>query len=195
MKNIVKFKWYWKKFRKGRGIKVELKGDFDKNGQQKYRPGIITKVYPTHVKVQLMSSQASEYDAFSIKINNKIQYIRPIYFRTVDINDVKFMWKDEKGEIIEIDKKSDFFKKVRTMEYQESLEQDEGNLDMKDEMIKNQLLEIKQLKDDKKIDRKIIEKLTLEIKQLKSNQIILESENEIIKNQLKEQNLSEYENE
>jgi len=81
------------------------------------------------------------------------------------------------------------------MEYQESLEQDEGNLDMKDEMIKNQLLEIKQLKDDKKIDRKIIEKLTLEIKQLKSNQIILESENEIIKNQLKEQNLSEYENE
>jgi len=81
------------------------------------------------------------------------------------------------------------------MEYQESLEQDEGDLDMKDEMIKNQSLEIKQLKDDKKIDRKIIEKLTLEIKQLKSNQIILESENEIIKNQLKEQNLSEYENE
>lgn len=117
MNKTQKPKWNWRKFRKGNGIKASLSDDFDKNGKLKIRPGIITKVYTKHVKVQFMSTQSNKHDAFSIKINNKIQYIRPIYFRIVDINDIKFMWKDENGEVIKIDKKSNFFQKVRVMEY------------------------------------------------------------------------------
>lgn len=62
---------------------------------------------------------------------------------------------------------------------------------MKDEMIKNQRLEIKQLKAEIKLEQEMIEELKLENQQLKNNQRILESENELVKSQLKNQKLSE----
>ncbi|WJG71466.1 hypothetical protein [Spiroplasma ixodetis] len=70
----------WKQYIKGMGIRVKIPNDIDKEtGKQKYRPAIIIKSYPSHVKVQLMTTEPSSHDYFKIKIDNQIQYIRPIY--------------------------------------------------------------------------------------------------------------------
>lgn len=110
----------WKKFQRGRGVRVAIKGDINKNDNtQKYRPGIVIKSYPSHVKVQLLSTEQSKYDYFSININNKKQYIRPIYFRTIELNEILDTWKDDNGKIIQLDKKSTFFTKIIEMQYKE----------------------------------------------------------------------------
>ncbi len=190
MNNLQKPKWNWRKFQKGTGIRVPLLNDFDENGQQKHRPGIVIKTYPTHVEVQLLSTQSNKHDAFSTKINNKVQYVRPIYFRTININDITDVWKDADGKAIEINKTSNFFQKVAKMQYQSIIENEEI-LDLKQEnknysidqtmQIKNQRLEIATLK--------------LKIQSLEDNQRILESENELIKSQFENQKLSENERE
>ena len=67
-------------------IASELLNDIDKEtGKQKYRPAIVIKSYPSHVKIQLMTTDPSNHDYFKIKINNQIQYIRPIYYRTIPL--------------------------------------------------------------------------------------------------------------
>ncbi len=69
-----KHNWDWKKLQKGRGIKVQIPNDIDKEtGKQKYRPAIVIKSYPSHVKVQLMTTEPSGHDYFKIKIDNQIQ--------------------------------------------------------------------------------------------------------------------------
>lgn len=68
----------WKQYIKGMGIRVKITDDIDKEtGKQKYRPAIVIKSYPSHVKVQLMTTESSNHDYYKIKINNQIQYIRP----------------------------------------------------------------------------------------------------------------------
>lgn len=187
MNDKKKPKWNWKKLQKGRGIKASLPDDLDKNSRLKNRPGIIIKAYPKHIKIQFMSTQPSKYDAFSVKINNKIQYIRPIYFQTIMINDLKAMWKDEDGKVIKIDKKSNFFQKVSEMQSKEILEIEE-TLDLSQDNNIDQLIQIK----NQALE---IETLKLEIQTLEGNQRILESENELIKSQLENQKSLEKEKE
>lgn len=117
-------KWDLKKMRKGRGVWIKMWSDFD-NGKPRYQPAIITKVYPNHhLAVQVMTTISSKYDAFSIKINNKIQYIRPIYNWTVNENEIINVWKDNNSKVIKLDKSSRFFKKIAIMNYQETLKND-----------------------------------------------------------------------
>lgn len=69
---LMKFKWWTLK--RGLGIRVKMIDDIDKEtGKQKYRPAIVIKSYPSHVKVQLMTTESSNHDYFKIKINNQIQ--------------------------------------------------------------------------------------------------------------------------
>lgn len=50
----------WRKLQRGRGIRVQIIGDIDKEtGKQKYRPAIVIKSYPSHIKVQLMTTESS----------------------------------------------------------------------------------------------------------------------------------------
>jgi len=114
---------YWWKLKKGRGIKVKIKGDIDKEtSEQKYRPAIVIKSYPSHVKLQLMTTEASYHDYFKIKIDNQVQYIRPIYFRTVKFNEITTIWKDSFDKPIQLDRKSTLFTKIQEMEIKENLE-------------------------------------------------------------------------
>lgn len=54
---------YWWKLQKGMGIRVKIIDDTDKEtGKQKYRPAIVVKSYPSHVKVQLMTTEPSNHD-------------------------------------------------------------------------------------------------------------------------------------
>lgn len=117
-------KWDLKKMRKGRGVWVKMWDDFD-NDKPRYQPAIIIKVYPNHhLTVQVMTTIPNKCDVFSIKINNKIQYIRPIYNRTVNETEIINVWKDANGKVIKLDKKSRFFRKIAMMQYQESLKDD-----------------------------------------------------------------------
>jgi len=125
MNNIENPKWDLKKMRKGRGIWVALRDNLDENGKQRFQPAIIIKVYPNHhLLVQIMTTISNKSDYFSIKINNKIQYVRPIYERTVDETEIINVWKDVNGKVIKLDKKSRFFRKVAMMKYQEALKDD-----------------------------------------------------------------------
>ncbi|BDT04070.1 hypothetical protein [Spiroplasma ixodetis] len=81
---------YWWKLQKGTGIKVQIPNDIDnQTGKQKYRPAIVIKSYPSHVKVQLLSTQPNKDDYYKITVNNKIGYIRPIYHVTIPFNLIK----------------------------------------------------------------------------------------------------------
>ncbi|WDA54960.1 MAG: hypothetical protein PPFGHCPK_01441 (plasmid) [Spiroplasma endosymbiont of Drosophila atripex] len=115
--------WDWKKLRKGIGIKVQIPNDIDKDtGKQKYRPAIVIKSYPSHVKVQLMTTESSNHDYFKIKINNQIQYIRPIYYRTIPLEWINRIWRDNFNKPIQLDKKSNLFIKITEMEFKENLD-------------------------------------------------------------------------
>lgn len=109
----------WWKLQKGTGIKVKIPGDIDKiTGKQKIRPGIIIKSYPSHIKVQLFSTEKSKDTNFSIVINGTLQHIRPIYFRTILFIDVHSLWF-EKREKVFVKKDSSFFEKIIEMQYKE----------------------------------------------------------------------------
>ncbi|WJG71299.1 hypothetical protein [Spiroplasma ixodetis] len=113
---------YWWKLKKGRGIRVKIIDDIDKEtGKQKYRPAIVIKSYPSHVKVQLMTTESSNHDYFKIKIDNQIQYIRPIYYRTIKFNEIADIWKDKCNKPIQLDKNSTLFTKIQEMEIKENL--------------------------------------------------------------------------
>ncbi|MBP1526873.1 MAG: hypothetical protein H9Q66_02910, partial [Spiroplasma ixodetis] len=121
MKNI---NWWY--FRKGTGIKVKIQGDVDKEtGKQKYRPGVVIKSYPNHLKVQLFSTEKTKDTAFSIVINDKVQHIRPIYHKTISFADINSFWF-EKGNKVFIEKDSSLFEKIIEMEYQEIFEKPLG---------------------------------------------------------------------
>ncbi|WP_342275997.1 hypothetical protein [Spiroplasma endosymbiont of Nebria brevicollis] len=111
----------WWKLQKGTGIKVKLNGDIDKNGKQKIRPGIIIKSYPSHIKVQLFSTEKSKDTYFSIVINGKLQHIRAIYHKTILFTDVHSFWF-ERGSKVSIEKDSVFFEKIIEMEHKEIFE-------------------------------------------------------------------------
>ncbi|WDA54939.1 MAG: hypothetical protein PPFGHCPK_01420 (plasmid) [Spiroplasma endosymbiont of Drosophila atripex] len=99
----------WWKLKKGIGIKVQIPNDIDKeSGKQKYRPAIVIKSYPSHVKVQLLSTQPNKDDYYKITINNKIGYVRPIYHVTISLKQIKSFWF-EKGKIVKIKYDSVFF--------------------------------------------------------------------------------------
>ncbi|MDQ7983306.1 MAG: hypothetical protein REH79_03785 [Spiroplasma sp.] len=100
MNNIQKYKWNWKKMRRGQGIRIVLPNDFDENGKQKYRLGIIIKSYPSHIRIQLLTTQSGKDDEFSITIDNKVQYIRSIYLRTISLNDLRELWEDSDGKLL-----------------------------------------------------------------------------------------------
>ncbi|WDA55003.1 MAG: hypothetical protein PPFGHCPK_01484 (plasmid) [Spiroplasma endosymbiont of Drosophila atripex] len=115
---------YWWKLQKGTGIKVQIPNDIDKEtGKQKYRPAIVIKSYPSHVKVQLMTTEQSTHDYFKIKIDNQIQYIRPIYYRTIPIEWVNRSWKDKNNKLIVLNKTNKFFQNIAEKEYIEILGQ------------------------------------------------------------------------
>lgn len=117
-----KHNWDWKKLQKGRGIKVQIPNDIDnKTGKQKYRPAIVIKSYPSHVKVQLMTTEPSGHDYFKIKIDNQIQYIRSIYYRTIPIEWINRIWRDNFNKPIQLDKNSTLFTKIQEMEIKENL--------------------------------------------------------------------------
>lgn len=112
----------WKQYIKGMGIRVKIPNDIDKeNGKQKYRPAIVIKSYPSHVKVQLMTTEPSNHDYFKIKINNQIQYIRPIYYRTIPFEWVNQKWIDNNKKQIFISKNNSLFIKIQEMEIKENL--------------------------------------------------------------------------
>ncbi|MBP1526624.1 MAG: hypothetical protein H9Q66_01655 [Spiroplasma ixodetis] len=114
---------YWWKLRKGMGIRVKITDDIDKEtGKQKYRPAIVIKSYPSHVKVQLMTTEPSNHDYFKIKIDNQIQYIRPIYYRTIKFNEITDIWKDKFNNIIKLSTNSKLFEKILEMECKEMFE-------------------------------------------------------------------------
>lgn len=75
----------WKSYKKGMGIKVKIPNDLDEFDNQKYRPSIVIKSYPSHIKVQLLSTQPSKNDYYKIILNNRTAYIRPIYHVTISI--------------------------------------------------------------------------------------------------------------
>ena len=118
---------YWWKLRKGIGIKVKMPHDIDENGKQKYRPAIVIKSYPSHVKVQLLSTQSNKDDYYKIIVNNKTGYIRPIYNITISYENIYNFWY-EKGKIISLKNDSIFFEKIIEMEYREIFEK---NLNLK----------------------------------------------------------------
>lgn len=116
----MQFKWW--KLQKGMGIRVIISNDIDnQTSKQKYRPGIVIKSYPSHVKVQLMTTEPSSHDYFKIKIDNQIQYIRPIYYRTIKFNEIADIWKDKYNKPIQLDKNSTLFTKIQEMEIKENL--------------------------------------------------------------------------
>ncbi|WDA54875.1 MAG: hypothetical protein PPFGHCPK_01356 (plasmid) [Spiroplasma endosymbiont of Drosophila atripex] len=116
----MQFKWW--KLQKGMGIRVKISNDIDnQTGKQKYRPAIVIKSYPSHVKVQLMTTEPSSHDYFKIKINNQIQYIRPIYYKTIKFNEIGNIWKDKFNNPIQLDKSSNLFTKIQEMEIKENL--------------------------------------------------------------------------
>jgi len=122
----MQFKWW--KLQKGMGIRVKMPNDIDKEtGKQKYRPAIVIKSYPSHVKVQLMTTEPSNHDYFKIKIDNQIQYIRPIYCRTIPFEWINQKWIDINNNIIKIDRKNKIFQKIAAKEYKEISDQ---NLDL-----------------------------------------------------------------
>ncbi|MBP1525923.1 MAG: hypothetical protein H9Q65_05150 [Spiroplasma ixodetis] len=112
----------WKQYIKGMGIRVKITDDIDKEtGKQKYRPAIVIKSYPSHVKVQLMTTESSNHDYYKIKINNQIQYIRPIYYRTIPLEWVNQKWIDNNKKQIFISKNNSLFIKIQEMEIKENL--------------------------------------------------------------------------
>ncbi|BDT05198.1 hypothetical protein [Spiroplasma ixodetis] len=116
---------YWWKLRKGIGVRVQLPNDIDnQTGKQKYRPAIVIKSYPSHVKVQLMTTEPSSHDYFKIKINNQIQYIRPIYYRTISFDLVNRIWLDKNNNAIILNKTNKFFKKLGAMEFKEIVDEE-----------------------------------------------------------------------
>ncbi|WP_174480099.1 hypothetical protein [Spiroplasma endosymbiont of Danaus chrysippus] len=133
---------YWWKLQKGMGIRVKIIDDTDKEtGKQKYRPAIVIKSYPSHVKVQLMTTEPSNHDYFQTKIDNQIQYIRSIYYRTIKFNEITDIWKDKFNKIISINKTSKLFQKIVEMKCKEIFE---INIDL--EKNKYQEKEIQELK-------------------------------------------------
>lgn len=123
MNNTFKHKWKRENLYQGVGIRVAIKGDNDKYGNQKNRPGIVLRRYPSHVKVQLLSTEKSNYDHFSLKINNIDQYVRPIYFRTVKYYEILELWRDDNNKIIKLQKGSTFFTRIVEMQYTELFEE------------------------------------------------------------------------
>ncbi|BET39675.1 hypothetical protein [Spiroplasma ixodetis] len=116
----MQFKWW--KLQKGMGIRVKISNDIDnQTGKKKYCPAIVIKSYPGHVKVQLMTTEPSSHDYFKIKINNQIQYIRPIYYKTIKFNEIGNIWKDKFNNPIQLDKSSTLFTKIQEMEIKENL--------------------------------------------------------------------------
>ncbi|WP_252320796.1 hypothetical protein [Spiroplasma endosymbiont of Lariophagus distinguendus] len=116
---------YWWKLRKGIGVRIQLPNDIDKEtGKQKYRPAIVIKSYPSHVKVQLMTTESSSHDYFKIKIDNQIQYIRPIYYRTISFELVNRIWLDKNNNAIILNKTNKFFKKLGAMEFKEIVDEE-----------------------------------------------------------------------
>ena len=109
----------WWKLQKGTGIRVKIIGDIDDFDNQKYRPAIVIKSYPSHIKVQLMTTEKSSHDFYTITIDKQIQYIRPIYFRTIKFNEITDIWKDRFNIPIQLDRKSNLFIKIAEMEYKE----------------------------------------------------------------------------
>lgn len=108
----------FKSYKRGMGIKVRIIGDNDTSGKQKIRPAIIIKSYPSHIKVQLLSTQPNKNDYYSIKVNNIQSYIRSIYYKTITIDEIHGFWH-ESGKQVILDPKSKFFEKVAEMEYKE----------------------------------------------------------------------------
>ncbi|WP_308150031.1 hypothetical protein [Spiroplasma sp. AdecLV25b] len=113
--------WDWRKLQRGRGIRVQIINDIEKEtGKQKYRPAIVIKSYPSHVKVQLITTESSNHDYFNIKNDNHINFIRPIYSRTIKFNEISDIWKDTFNKSIELDRYSTFFIKLVQMEIKEN---------------------------------------------------------------------------
>lgn len=84
-------KIYWWELRKGIGITVCIPGD-EHDGIQSKRPAIVLKTHPEFITVQLLSTQPSQHDLDSVVINNKKQYIRPIYLKNITENQISDFW-------------------------------------------------------------------------------------------------------
>ncbi|WP_338987169.1 hypothetical protein [Spiroplasma endosymbiont of Dasysyrphus albostriatus] len=140
--------WIWWKLRKGMGIKVQIPNDIDKEtGKQKYRPAIVIKSYPSHVKVQLLSTQPNKNNYYKITVNNKIGYVRAIYHITISFNLIQSLWF-ERGQKVFINSDSVFFQKIIEMEYKEIFDK-ELNLHQLHEEIQELRNEIELLRNSK----------------------------------------------
>lgn len=142
-----KMKTKWRQLQKGTGIKVTITGDIDEFGKQKYRPAIVVKSYPSHVKVQLLSTKKGIDTYYKCLIGNKVSYVRPIYHVTISHSVIHSYWF-EKGKRIQINKKNVFFQKIIEMEYKEIFDKNLDLTKIKELEIKvqEQDNEIKQLK-------------------------------------------------
>ncbi|WJG71335.1 hypothetical protein [Spiroplasma ixodetis] len=138
----------WRQLQKGTGIKVTITGDIDEFGKQKYRPAIVIKSYPSHVKVQLLSTKKGINAYYKCLIGNKVSYVRPIYHVTISHSVVIHSYWFEKGKRIQINKKNVFFQKIIEMEYKEIFDKNLDFTKIKELEIKvqEQDIEIKQLK-------------------------------------------------
>ncbi|WP_338986979.1 hypothetical protein [Spiroplasma endosymbiont of Dasysyrphus albostriatus] len=151
---------YWWKLKKGTGIRVKIINDIDKEtGKQKYHPAIVIKSYPSHVKVQLLSTQPNKDDYYKIIANNKIAYVRPIYYVTVSFNLIQSLWF-EKGKIVYINPNSVFFQKIIEMEYKEIFDKE---LNLKEKENKDLETKIKELENKVQEQDKEIQELKKKI--------------------------------
>ncbi len=67
-----------------------------------------------------MTTESSNHDYFNIKNDNHINFIRPIYSRTIKFNEISDIWKDTFNKSIELDRYSTFFIKLVQMEIKEN---------------------------------------------------------------------------
>lgn len=82
------------------GVIVKVPGDEDQDGNQKYRPGIVIKSYPSHLELQLLTTvENKKHNYHSLTINNQKQYIRPIYYRTLPWDQIMSKWIINEQEI------------------------------------------------------------------------------------------------
>ena len=94
------------------GVYIKNPDDKDINGNQKYRPGIIIKSFPSHLELQLLSTTKNNKHTYhSLIINNQKQYIRPIYYRTISWDQVVNKWIINK-KIVYLSKNNPLFLKI-----------------------------------------------------------------------------------
>jgi len=143
-----------KNLRKGIGIRVKITGDINEYGEQKIRPGIVIKSYPSHVKTQLLTTEINEKEDYYYVTTNKIGYVRPIYHVTISYNQIKSLWF-ERGKVVQIEHDSTFFRKIIEMEYKEIFEQNLNLENIENLQCENEKLKLEIIKKNEQMQELI----------------------------------------